>query len=154
KDGATGSVEVDLDRPTAELVVELRPGSSIRGRFLDAESRPVANAVLHALAGREGTARSGADGRFRLDLGHGHEGRAGVTYPTGRSIPGAVQLGGRVPWFVARTLGILAGDAGDRDLGDVVLKPGRPVAGRVVDGEGVGLPRCTVSLFLEDVNVG
>jgi protocatechuate 3,4-dioxygenase beta subunit len=143
--GFRGFVAPPPADPAPFVEVRLRPGRAIRGRVVDAEQRPVADAVVTFNGALEvadpkgsslhcelGVARSAPDGSFRLE---DVDGRSDHLL--------AVQHDGHAEAFVPAR-GATA-DV-DVDVGDVVLRRGALVAGTVVDAAGRPVPRFRVFL--------
>jgi hypothetical protein len=164
KDSAHGLAEVDLDRADAELVVRLVEPFTVRGRFVDAQGRPLA-ASLTAAGWRTREGKAGDDGRIAMRIPQGRF-KLIARRETGHDViqdfdVEVVQSPGMVVpdpifsrWNAAKSLGVHADGAGDVDLGDVVLAAGKPLRGVVVDALGTPVPRARLSLSLDDVHVG
>jgi protocatechuate 3,4-dioxygenase beta subunit len=141
---ATLSVEAVPAGKSVPLRIVLRHGSSVAGRIMDREGRPVAGAelILHPASRRgqswegETTARSDSAGRFELgDLGPGrfdlqatHHGFAPTTVH-GVEIPTA-----------PRTV----------DLGEMTLVPGAVIEGRVTDRRGAPVAQAEIDFGCSD----
>lgn len=119
----------DLDARRDSLEIELTPAIRITGRVVDAEGQPVPDAYvsrmgdLHRGYPRQhdpGGGPSGSDGRFQLD---------DVSTEVAHSL--FVQKDGFGTRFYE--LGITAEDT---DVGDIVMREGVLVQGRVVDARG------------------
>lgn len=121
----------------------LERGDTVTGRVVDAAGTPLEGILVGCVdfakeaRGQVGDAgglvETGPDGRFR---------RAGLLHDTAHAL---VFLGAGL----ARTLldvGPRPGDAGLVDVGDVVLRPGRRIEGRVLDADGRPLVGAAVRL--------
>jgi hypothetical protein len=156
RDMARGYAEADLARPDAELVVHLKPGFTVRGRFVDGGGKPVA-AELSVAGARRYHATAGADGRVALRV---PEAKFDLVASRDTELfvksSRAKRSGGNwiVSWRIGRSLGAHEDGAGDVDLGDVVIPAGRPVKGRVVDSTGRPAANADVVLYLGAVDLG
>ncbi|MBI5431892.1 MAG: carboxypeptidase regulatory-like domain-containing protein, partial [Planctomycetes bacterium] len=137
----------DPDGPFPEsLEVRLQPGRAAHGRIVDSHGAPIAGAYVGAAAyeiDRDDMfaaqqldwlgARSGEDGRFRLvDL------RADLAHALHVRLDGFGAVSYAFPPNERELL--------DVDLGDVVLRTGALVRGRVVDERGEPVPAFVVQL--------
>lgn len=117
------------DAPKGPVVVTLYRGAALRGRLVRSDGKAL-SPVRVLLAGTHLAAFPGEDGRFelRLPAAGGDVIVQGGLQATSESV-----LRPAAGTFVAaRRLGAFRGDAGDRDLGDVVVDGGRPLRGVVV----------------------
>ena len=123
---------VVVDGTTTSLDVRLEHPASIAGRVVDAGGRPVAGARVLAAKESPGghyfhrfppsEARSDEDGRFTVTwLAPGER-------ELNASVPDRPQLG--------KARGVVACEAGTTSACELVLDPGRRIAGRVVDAHG------------------
>jgi hypothetical protein len=123
--------------PATEPSGSKSPRGSVRGRFLDESNAPVAGVEVWRLLRRgemHALATSGDDGRFRFEVeGFTEWGKLGLT------------LSGRKPPYVPCRLDVVALKGEEIDLGDLVLRPGGSVSGRVVDTNGLGVESARVS---------
>jgi protocatechuate 3,4-dioxygenase beta subunit len=135
----------EFEEPVPERVdVELLPARGVRGRVVDVEGLPIAQAYVAAVAseypedGGQRTdwrsTRSGADGRFhvvgmRPDLRHA--------------------LVARHPGYgaIVHDLSAAELERPELDVGDVVLPPAAAIVGRVVDEAGAGIAGLEVRLL-------
>ncbi|MBP7149761.1 MAG: carboxypeptidase regulatory-like domain-containing protein, partial [Acidobacteria bacterium] len=121
---------------TTGLRIALDPGAEVSGRLVDSAGRPLSRVSLAVRDSRreaEPLAR-----RITLDAGSFRA----------RGLPcGTAVLEFRAPGLVAARVGPLWLATGEsRDVGEVVLGPGRAVRGRVADGDGVPIAGAEVAL--------
>lgn len=107
---------------------------ALTGRVVDLQGRSVAGAEVWGVfrRNRVATARTGADGRFRLG-------------PIGEDKP--IDLWFEAPGFARRFregLHVFAGR--DRDLGDLKALPGTRIRGRLVDAVGKPIPGVRIAI--------
>jgi hypothetical protein len=107
-----GSVQVK-GIETKPLAVRMQPWSAVRGRLIDAEGRPIRNAVVHANEFMPENGRTDKDGRFHLEgllPGRSYN----LTYEKNK------------PFLVGTLIEGFIGKPGElRDLGDVRSQPFR-----------------------------
>jgi hypothetical protein len=119
------------DAPKGPIVVTLYRGGALRGRLVRSDAlalRPVR--VL--LAGTHLAAFADADGRFELRLPAA--GGEVIVHDALTATSDAMFRPAAGTFTAARRLGTFRGDAGDRELGNVVVDGGKPVRGVVVLG--------------------
>jgi hypothetical protein len=113
------------------------PRGSVYGRFVDEHDRPVAEVEVLQLkrpGEMEDLATSGADGRFRFEVtGFTAWGKLGLN------------LRGTKKPYVPAGFDVVALQEQDVDAGDLVLRQGGLVSGRVVDASGLGVAEARVS---------
>jgi Carboxypeptidase regulatory-like domain len=113
------------------------PRGSVSGRFVDEHDKPVAEVEVLQLKRPGETqklATSGPDGRFRFEV-------------TGFTAWGKLGLnlrGAKRPYVPAR-FDVIALQEQNVDAGDLVLRQGGLVSGRVVDASGLGVAEARVS---------
>jgi hypothetical protein len=130
----------------SDVVVELAKPAVLSGRFLDAAGAPVAGEIVSTATAGQGETQSGADGRFELTLPRRPSVQI-VALP--RRLRRSWKPDDPPGWGAARSLGPVRGDAGDKDLGDIVLAEGASVEGVVVDAAGRPIVGCIVCVHLE-----
>jgi len=153
-DLATGTAELDLDHPDAELVIRLVPGFTVRGRFIDAGGKPIEGVEIR-IEGSERRIASDADGRVALRLPYGTA-KLVAMRNSGKSVVCGVEDDDFLvqQWKAPRSLGSFDAAVGDADLADTTLAPSAPLSGRIVDRAGNPIERAFVTVFLGAVNVG
>lgn len=158
-DLGTGYAETELDllRRGGEVVVELVRAFTVRARFVDVEGGPVAGVIVCPARDRRRESVSQADGRIAMRLPHANSISLVALWPDRRR-ESAESQPDVVPrlesWYEARSLGTLTEPRGTIDLGDVVLAPGKPVSGVVVDSGGRPAAHVHVSLYLDGIAAG
>jgi hypothetical protein len=138
------------DATKAPVVLTLYRGGTLRGRLVRADGRPVRNAVVQ-IAGTELSESSRSDGRFVLRLPRDE--CAVIAHDEHTEASSSVFRPAAGKWGAARRLGTFRGDAGDRDVGDVVLGEGRPLRGVVVLSNGEPVARAQVESRLSGETV-
>lgn len=142
--GAEGrrEAEVDVEAPleSDDAEAEARPVGTFRLRFVDGEGRPVPGVEVATQPRFDGsTAVSGADGRAAVLAWIGaRRGAIGVRYARRGFASDATTAHGE--------------PGCDVDLGDVRLRPGGAIEGRVVDGRGA--PLADVRVWVDGEEVG
>ena len=126
------------------LEIVLTRAQRVFGRLVDEEGRPVAGVEIEVsyVTQKRSTDSEGNERRFTMVEGHPGPVVAGEdgAFSFFRRLPASVQVApegnGRLP--ETRTLAPLPDDAvrGELDLGDLVLRPGRTLAGRVALSDG------------------
>ena len=138
---------------TQELTLELGPGSAITGRVVDDRKLPIFDAEIFVGA-REGArlagepaARSGRDGRFRVECAAEH--LAGLSLASGALAAETIEGEALAIRHEAVELRLTApvDPAKDTDLGDLVLGRAAIFAGRVVDPDGAPVEGALVSPY-------
>jgi hypothetical protein len=122
------SLTADVDELRRGLVVELDPGFTVRGHFLEAVSAPAGGVPptdVRVLAMNTNFS-TGCDreGRFALALPRRSVRLWALVSPRGSGTP------------LARSIGTFDGAAGDVDLGDLAPSRGGPLVGQVVGSDG------------------
>lgn len=126
------------------LEIALTRAQRVFGRLVDEEGRPVAGVEIEVsyVTQKRSTDSEGNERRFTMVEGHPGPVVAGEdgSFSFFRRLPASVQVApeakGRLP--ETRTLEPLPADAvrGELDLGDLVLRAGRTLTGRVVKADG------------------
>lgn len=134
QDGRTTYPAREVQIPDVEAhVLDLTlPGATVRGSVVDPEGRPLEAQLMASEKDTRGgpgaSARSGPDGRFELGLE-----------------PGEWSLTARVQGYSAAPLPLSVSESGLDDV-RLVLSPGRPLRGRVVDASGRGVAGANVGV--------
>jgi hypothetical protein len=163
KDMARGYASADMERPGAEVVVQLTPGFTLRGRFLDPAGHD-APAELWVVGSRTRKFQLDSDGRFVARLAEERL-RFVASFATRSSYISDFDVEVATPPFIgdpivrtsfyARVVGGREpGASGDVDLGEIVLQPGKPVIGLAVDASGHPVVRAEAALLIDDIVVG
>jgi hypothetical protein len=116
------------DAPKGPIVLTLYRGAALRGRLVTPDGSPFPRGRV-LLAGTHLAAFPEEDGRFALRLPA--QGGEVIVHDNLTGTSDAEFRPARGTWIAARRLGNFRGDAGDRDLGDVVVDGGKPVRGVV-----------------------
>jgi protocatechuate 3,4-dioxygenase beta subunit len=141
--------------PVQGPVLSLQPAAHLAGRVVDAAGRPLAGAAVRAVpvqgsafvplpATAPRRARSGSDGRFRVD-----------GMPAGASLSVRATLDGFAPWQqrVAPETAAREGAAGavpGYPAVEIVLSAGARIRGRLVDEDGAPVAGAEVALTPRD----
>jgi hypothetical protein len=124
--------EVQIPDVEAHVLDLTLPAATVRGSVVDPEGRPLEAQLMASEKDTRGgpgaSARSGPDGRFELGLE-----------------PGEWGLTARVQGYSAAPLPLSVSESGLDDV-RLVLSPGRPLRGRVVDVNGRGVVGATVGI--------
>jgi hypothetical protein len=146
------SIKPDTPRSDDIVLVLMRP-AKLRGRFLRPDGTPVVGEILSVHASDDSDdVVSGPDGRFEREIERG--GADVAAFPRRRWGGRANTEEGPSGWGCPRLLGRVRGDAGDVDLGDIVLAPGARLAGVVVGADGNPIAGASVMLHLGSDQVG
>jgi hypothetical protein len=153
-DLATGSEDLDLDHPDAELVVRLVAGFTVRGRFVDAAGKPIEGVEIR-IEGSERKIASDGDGRVSLRLPYGTA-KLVALRNSGKTVVCGIDDGNFLvqQWKASRALGSFGETDGDADFADTTLAPSAPLSGCIVDRAGNAIERAFVTVYLGAVNVG
>jgi hypothetical protein len=155
-DCAKGDIETNLEslHDGREVVVELVAGFTVRGRFIDTDGKALEHAVVR-VSGRTESAEADAQGAVTMRLPR-EEAHLVVLVPTGKTA-GEPRIRSKAVdpaiWWTARALGAYDGSS-DVELGTVVVKRGRPLAGVVVDSDGSPSQGAFLRLLLDGEVVG
>lgn len=126
--------------------ITLTPGVACRLQVTDAQGRPLGGVVAEVMRGERGPVwYSGQPRPVVAEASSDREGRL-VLEPL---LPGAVEIRLIKSGFVKHTLGVDLPAEG-KDLGVVVMEPGAPLSGRVVDEKGEGIARAKVHASADD----
>jgi hypothetical protein len=153
-DLATGTEELDLDHPDAELVVRLVPGFTVRGRFVDGNGKPIEGVEIR-IEGSERKIASDGDGRVALRLPYGAV-KLVALRNSGKSVICGIDEGNSLvqQWKASRALGSFGETDGDAEFADTTLAPSAPLNGCIVDRAGTPIERAFVTVYLGAVTVG
>jgi len=163
KDMARGYADTDPSKPDAEIDVRLTSGFTVRGRFVDADGKPVA-VELRAAGPDSYGAKTNAAGNVELRLPAGKYEFVALHPTDAAYVDEDFDVEVACPpmiadpfighWKVAHAVGATSEGSSDVDFGDVVFRRGKPVVGVVVDPSSAPSPNASVMLFLGDVRVG
>jgi hypothetical protein len=121
----TGAIALGRSLPTT---------GSVRGRAVDESSAPVADVEVFLKEGKASVARSDSTGRFRFE----------IELSDGRQLQ-QLHVCAKKHSYVPCRIEAVARLAEEIDLGDLAMKQGGAVSGRVVDTDGLAIDSARIS---------